>query len=151
MGEDRRSSFPVHRGEPRMPNPRHTIVGRDQLLAEVRERLLAGDDVALCAGLPGSGKTELAAQLAWDKQLMEQLKDGVLWVGLGPNPSEDDLTYRLSAWALAVGIARERLNSLPDGEAIASEISGMIAGRRLLLVIDDAWDGQSASIFKLGL
>ena len=151
MGEDRRSSFPVHMGVPRMPKPRHAVVGRVQLLAEVRERLLAGDDVALYAGLPGSGKTEMAAQLAWDEQLMEHFKDGVLWVGLGPNPSEDDLASRLSSWALAVGIAPERLNSLPDGDAIASEISGMIAGRRLLLAIDDAWDEQSASTFKVGL
>lgn len=151
MGEDRRSSFPVHMGVPRMPKPRHAVVGRVQLLAEVRERLLAGDDVALYAGLPGSGKTEMAAQLAWDEQLMEHFKDGVLWVGLGPNPSEDDLASRLSSWALAVGIAPERLNSLPDGDAVASEISGMIAGRRLLLVIDDAWDEQPASTFKVGL
>jgi hypothetical protein len=54
MGEDRRSSFPVHMGVPRMPRPRHAVVGRVQLLAEVRERLLAGDDVALYAGLPGT-------------------------------------------------------------------------------------------------
>jgi tetratricopeptide (TPR) repeat protein len=134
-----------------MPKPRHAIVGRVQLLAEVRERLLAGDDVALYAGLPGSGKTEMAAQLAWDKQLMEHFKDGVLWVGLGPNPSEDDLAYRLADWALAVGVAQERLRILPDSRAIASEMSGMIAGRELLLVIDDAWDDQSASIFKVGL
>src|SRR5215475_2850708 len=151
MGEDHQSSFPVHMGAPRMPKPRHAIVDRVQLLAEARERLLAGDDVALYAGLPGSGKTEIAAQLAWDKQLMKHFKDGVLWVGLGPNPSEDDLASWLSAWALAVGITRERLNSLPDGDAICSEISGIIAGRQLLLVVDDAWDEQSASIFKVGL
>lgn len=150
MSEDDKPTFPVWYGYPTIPKGRRSLVGRDELLAEVKQRLLAGEDVAIYGGLPGCGKTEMAAQLVEDEQIKEHFKDGILWVGLGNKLREGDITYRLSEWAANVGIPRERLGSLMDAEQIAKEITDAIRDRSILLVIDDAWDSETAWTFRRG-
>ncbi len=59
--------------DPTIPLPlsgKQQLVGRDGLLAQVREGLCAGNTIALTAlnGLPGVGKTALAIALAHDRQ-----------------------------------------------------------------------------------
>src|SRR2546421_5663174 len=58
-----------------------SFVGREGLFLQIKERLLAGDDVALTAldGLPGIGKTALAVALARDRQVQTPFFDRILW------------------------------------------------------------------------
>jgi hypothetical protein len=93
VSEDNKPTFPVEYGYPRIPRARTSLVGRDDLLAEVKQRLLAWEDIAIYGGLPGCGKTEIAAQLVKDKQIKDHFKDGILWVGLGNKLSKGDITY----------------------------------------------------------
>ncbi len=48
--------------------PRHPVVGRDEAVAALRERLARGERTSITAlhGLPGVGKTTLATALAHD-------------------------------------------------------------------------------------
>ncbi|WP_413807218.1 FxSxx-COOH system tetratricopeptide repeat protein [Streptomyces sp. OE57] len=122
-------------GVPRR-NPRFT--GRDQLLAEVRERLEAAPaDTAVVAlvGLPGIGKTQLAAEYA---HRFAARYDVVWWVGVDGLPA---LVERLGALARALGgvggrdpdLARAALEALRRGDPY----------RRWLIVLDDADDPEA--------
>ena len=66
------------------------LVGRAQLLADLRQRLCSGRNalaLAALSGLPGVGKTALAVELAHDRAVLDYFRDGVLWVGLGFSPN----------------------------------------------------------------
>ena len=91
--------------DPSIPLPPSIyLVGRDEELAHLRQRLLAGGSVALTAlnGLPGVGKTTLAITLAHDPELRAHFKDGILWAGLGPNPN---MQSHLSRWGTLLGLS----------------------------------------------
>jgi transcriptional regulator with XRE-family HTH domain len=79
--------------DPHLPANR-LLVGREQVLGEIKERLFSSQVVALCAlgGLPGIGKTALAVHLANAPDIRRQF-EGVLWAGLGPSP---EVTRHLS-------------------------------------------------------
>lgn len=78
------------------------LVGRDNLVHRLKERLCRERGIALMAltGLPGAGKTTLAASMAQDADMLEHFSDGVLWAGLGPNP---DILSHLSRWGMLLG------------------------------------------------
>lgn len=136
--------------------PTYELVGRSDLLKDLKQRLLAGNNLALSAlnGLPGVGKTALAIELANDREVQEHFQDGVLWVGLGREP---DVLAQLSLWGKAVGISQTemaKLTGLQDREkaieAVTKTIQAAIGERRMLLVVDDAWDSETALVFRLG-
>ncbi|MBA6439530.1 FxSxx-COOH system tetratricopeptide repeat protein [Streptomyces sp. GMR22] len=123
-------------GVPRR-NPRFT--GRDELLAEVRERLEAAPaDTAVVAlvGLPGIGKTQLAAEYA---HRFAARYDIVWWAGVDGLPA---LKERLGALARALGggdgrdaadLVRAALEALRRGDPYG----------RWLIVLDDADDPEA--------
>lgn len=126
------------------------LVGRDEALATLRQRLLSGSgSVALTAlnGLPGVGKTALSITLAHDPTLRAHFTDGVLWAGLGPRPN---MQGHLSRWGALLGISSNEMGSLNGMEAWAMALRRMIGSRTMLLVIDDAWSLEDALVLKVG-
>jgi transcriptional regulator with XRE-family HTH domain len=141
---------PVRRGEdaeglavpPSVPPLFPHLIGRDALLAQIKERLSPGTDLAL-TGLPGVGKTTLASALARDTYVMQRFPDGVLWVSLGKSP---DVLALLGTWAY-------RLNQSPRATTLPQLIKAVRAAteaRHVLLIIDDAWQIEDALAFKVG-
>lgn len=126
----------------------HKLVGRDDLLRELKDRLLSGGDSALLIlkGMPGVGKTALAVTLANDKEVLKHFR-GVLWAGLGPKA--DTLTL-LGAWARSLGISTDELSQLTDVDERLKAVRSKIGMRRMLIVIDDAWDLATTSQLRLG-
>lgn len=120
------------------------LVGRDGLLADLKLRLARRETVAL-SGLPGVGKTALAAQAALD--LLEAFPDGVLWASLGRAP---DIATGLGLWGAALGLPLENVAQFNRAEDRARLVHAAIGLRRLLLVIDDAWSAEAAAAFRLG-
>ena len=55
--------------------PPYKIIGRDELLTQLKERLLAGGTLALLSlqCLPGVGKTALAIEIANDTDILKTL------------------------------------------------------------------------------
>jgi tetratricopeptide (TPR) repeat protein/transcriptional regulator with XRE-family HTH domain len=131
-----------------LPPPVH-LVGREGELAELKQRLRAGDNVAMTAlhGLPGVGKTTLAITLAHDAEMHAHFRDGILWAGLGPAP---DVSSVLSRWSLLLGIATPDMTGESDHEGLALLLRRAIGARQMLLVIDDAWQLEDALVFKVG-
>lgn len=124
------------------------LVGREELVGEVLEQLLAQSTVSVFGlnGKPGIGKTAIAIEVAHDPGVREAFPDGVLWAGLGTAPDPHAL---LTRWADALGIGAE-VKSLGSEEQIAQRIADAIGSRRMLLVLDDAWDIATAALFRIG-
>ncbi len=95
-------------------------------------------------GLPGVGKTTLAVALAYHPAILSHFSDGVLWAGLGLQP---DVLSALAAWAEAL---ESDVSGLPAETARAQAVKDAIGLRRLLLVIDDAWQLESARWLRCG-
>jgi len=128
-----------------------SLTGRCALLQQMKERLLTGNenDFALTAlkGLPGVGKTALALALATDQQVQAHFSDGILWVGLGPEPNVLGL---LTHWGKLLGIEPAEVENVESREDWSSILHATIGSRRMLLIIDDAWNGEDALTFQVG-
>ncbi len=154
-----RAALPIRRGRPDPPPPQtpflapplpaHDLVGRDQTLKQIKGQLLSNSNYSLVAltGLPGVGKTALALALAHDPAVLSHFCDGVLWAGLGCQP---DLSGLLGSWARALGISPEEIAKQGQAAKLAATIHAAIGLRRMLLIIDDAWQIQEALGFKVG-
>ena len=129
------------------PLPEQPLLGREALLAACRERLQAPGGQLVLFGLPGAGKTALAAALCHDARVREAFPDGVLWAGLGQHP---DLAARLGAWGLALGWSMSDLAGMPALEDRARALQAALHARRMLLVLDDAWSIPAARALQLG-
>jgi tetratricopeptide (TPR) repeat protein/transcriptional regulator with XRE-family HTH domain len=134
---------------PPLPAGEHGLVGRDELLRNLKERLLSGKRVAISAlnGLPGVGKTALATALAHDEEVQAHFADGVLWAGLGYEP---DVLGLLSRWGTVLGCPLPDLARRNQPDAWAASIHAAIGQKRMLLVIDDAWEIAPALAFQIG-
>lgn len=116
-----------------------TLEGRADDLAEVKRRLMLTAPARLAlVGLPGVGKTTLAAALAHDHAIRERFMDGVLWARLGRGA---ETTHHLVRWASLLGV------SLADDQAIPPMrwrriVHHAIGSRRVLVILDDAWDAK---------
>lgn len=131
-----------------LPKPvARTLVGRDELLTDLKQRLCSGEHKTAVAmyGLPGVGKTALAARLTHSREITQHFSGGVLWAGLGKQPN---ILTLLSTWSAVVG-ARSLQGEPPNVEAHMRAIREAIGDRRMLLVIDDVWAFTDAVIFNV--
>ncbi len=125
------------------------LIGRDALLLQLRAYLCVESAPGLVAlyGLPGVGKTTLAAALAHDRALQEHFQGGILWAGLGPHP---DIISLLSRWGTLLGVTERESQKLRTAEAWIHRLREAIGSRQMLLIIDDAWEVDHALSFKVG-
>jgi predicted ATPase/class 3 adenylate cyclase/DNA-binding CsgD family transcriptional regulator len=108
-----------------LPQQLSSFIGRDQLLADVADLVRANRLVTL-SGVGGVGKTRLAVESA--TELAEEFPDGVWMVELAP---VSDPASVPAAIATALGVT-------PQGDAeLIDTIAEAVAGRRLLLVVDN--------------
>ncbi len=131
------------------PPPTHTIVGREALLHQLKQRLLNDDRFTLFAlhGLPGVGKTAVALALVYDRDVLAHFQDGILWAPLG---RQGNVHTHLTVWARGVGIAPEEITQLTTVEDKTRAIHNAIGMRQMLLIVDDVWEPDAALTFKLG-
>jgi hypothetical protein len=122
------------------------LVGRGALAQELRQRLFALQETALY-GLPGIGKTSLAITLANDREVLQRFPAGVLWARLG---RQADVLGELGKWGLALGMTVQDVASLTTIPQRSEAIHRLIGLQRLLIVVDDVWQIESALAFQLG-
>jgi tetratricopeptide (TPR) repeat protein len=137
--------------DPAMPvtAPALILIGRERLLAQLRQGLCADESAAPTAllGLPGMGKTSLALALATDESVRQRFGDGVLWAGLG---QEVDVLGHFARWGKLLGIAPADVENVNSQEAWARALRAAIGQRRFLLVLDDAWRIEDALALQVG-
>lgn len=130
------------------------VVGRDSVLRDLHRRLtraLLGQGgrptqvLTAVRGWPGVGKTTIARTLAHRAETIKAFPDGVLWTALGPAPS---IFAELIAWARALR-ADEVLQSASIDEA-SNHLAGILRNRRMLLIVDDAWQVEHVVPFLVG-
>ena len=125
------------------------VIGRDDLLSMVKQQLKHGKNAMMYAlsGLPGVGKTTLAAYLAHDVEVQEDFSDGILWAGLGPQPNVFVLLHR---WGTLLGLPLTKMTTLMSLDDWAIALREAIGPRRMLLVLDDVWSIEDALSLAVG-
>jgi DNA-binding SARP family transcriptional activator len=148
---DAMTTLPKTSASPRvgvLPPLPSLLIGRDQILRDLRQRLGIGGDIrstTLIQGWPGVGKSTIVAALAHDAEISRSFPDGILWTSLGEMPQ---LLSELNVWARALGL---KISDNPnDMEAISAQLANMLQDRRMLLLIDDVWQIEHARAFQIG-
>ncbi|GAC1373383.1 MAG: hypothetical protein PVS3B1_24810 [Ktedonobacteraceae bacterium] len=129
--------------------PTLPLIGREVEIASIRRNLQdpKRDTLIALNGLPGVGKTALAITLAHDQQLRTHFKDGILWAALGP---QANVRAVLSHWGRLLEIPQHEIEQLNSSDAWAKAIHRAIGARRMLLILDDAWQVDDALLLKVG-
>ncbi|MFD9963958.1 ThiF family adenylyltransferase [Amycolatopsis sp. NPDC058986] len=135
-------------GEPapvprQLPPAVRNFVGRDKQVSGLDELLTVspseGSDavvIAVVSGPDGAGKTALAVW--WAHRVQNRFSDGTLFANLrGHGPSEPlDPGTALNGFLHALGVSDDRLPT--DLEARTGLYRSLLAGRRMLIVLDNA-------------
>jgi tetratricopeptide (TPR) repeat protein len=131
------SGFPIPRQLPR--NITH-FIGRDAELAQL-DALLGSTEthtmvISAIAGAAGIGKTSLA--LRWANLSQDRFPDGQLYVNLRGYDADPPLSpnHALEGFLRGLGLPPERIPE--DVEVKASLYRSLLAGRRMLVVLDNA-------------
>lgn len=126
--------------------PPYPIMGRENLVQQIKEQLFSGQSQSF-VGLPGIGKTTLAIALAHDPDIRAHFSDGILWARLGQQPN---VAAELGSWATTLKLPVQDFAQLSGIHERCQALHAAIGLRRMLLIVDDAWDSQSALAFRLG-
>jgi DNA-binding SARP family transcriptional activator len=116
------------------------FVGRQDLMHQLMEVLCRADGPSLCAlyGLDGMGKTTAAVHLA--QRVRGQYPDGQLFVDLGGSTAQPaDPMDVLGRFLRSIGCPGELPECLEERAALWRSY---LNGRRLLIILDDAADGE---------
>ncbi|MFF7475027.1 BTAD domain-containing putative transcriptional regulator [Streptomyces sp. NPDC008092] len=123
------------------------FIGRDEELAWLVSSLdqargkSSAVVISAVSGMAGVGKTALAVH--WARQVASEFPDGQLYVnlrGFDPRSSRVTPTQAVRGFLDAFGVRPERI---PSGlEAQVGLYRSLLAGRRVLVVLDNAWDEQ---------
>jgi tetratricopeptide (TPR) repeat protein len=137
---DKQATEPLDvRAVPRqLPLDAGGFVGREQDLAGLDKLLTGSPDtsVALITGMPGVGKTALA--IRWAQRSVESFPDGQLFVNLRgfADARPADPSDVLSGFLRALGTAEREIPR--EADRLAACFRSAVAGRRMVVVLDDA-------------
>jgi uncharacterized protein HemY/transcriptional regulator with XRE-family HTH domain len=134
---------------PASPLKEDALVGRTNEFHLLKQHILTHTGSLALYGLPGVGKTALAIALAHDRNIAAHFHDGILWAGLGREP---DRFHLLSRWGSLLGLSAAEMTTAKTRnlDALAEMLRDAIGSRRILLVLDDAWEITTALDFKVG-
>ncbi|MBV8276226.1 MAG: DUF4062 domain-containing protein [Verrucomicrobia bacterium] len=126
------------------------IVGRERDLALFRTRLGAEDGcsqrkpLTIVRGWPGVGKTTFVSAIAHDPAVIRGFPDGILWASAGETP---DPVKELKLWGRYLGCDLQSEQALED---VMSRLRVLLRDKQTLLIVDDVWEAESASPFRVG-
>lgn len=128
-----------------LPAAASGFIGRDEELAWLDRlcdsRDLAATTIAVVNGAAGIGKSELA--VTWGHRRAEQFPDGLLFAslnGFAPDREPVEPAEVLARFLLALGVPSDGVpRDLDDRVGLYRSV---LAKRRVLVVLDDAWDPE---------
>ncbi len=126
------------------------FVARHSITRNLKARLLnetsgTGElQISVIHGMPGVGKLTIAIELANDPDVLDEFRDGVLWAKLGQNPN---LNLLINGWLMALG--GHEFTHL-DLENASMYLRTLLYRKKVLLVVDDAWETNHVQHFIMG-
>jgi NB-ARC domain/Domain of unknown function (DUF4062) len=127
------------------PRPR-LLIGRDLQVAELKRRLgVFGNehqDLTIIRGWPGVGKTTLVASIAYDPEVKDAFRDGLLWASVG---QVADTRAILATWSATLDVRQDSNASL---DRLIRVARSALRDRQMLLIVDDVWQSNDAIPFK---
>lgn len=125
-----------------LPAPPPTLAGRREELAELDTALHPGAaPVTVLCGLGGIGKTALA--LRWAHDNLDRFPDGRLYVnlhGFSPSTPAADPRGAVHDFLIALGMDKKAVPA--SAEAQTGMYRSLLAGRRMLILLDNALDSE---------
>lgn len=121
----------------------------EDIIAKLLDRTQSGP-VGITTGLRGAGgfgKTTLAQAVCQDPRIKKAYPEGTLWVELGETATKETVIERIQ---YLVGRLTGDLTPLPDLTTGRMRLYEALEGRRVLLVIDNVWDGELLTPFLQG-
>jgi DNA-binding SARP family transcriptional activator/tetratricopeptide (TPR) repeat protein/DNA-binding XRE family transcriptional regulator len=137
----------VHMVPRQLPAGPRSFIGRARELAALSalvkpgRRQASGVVIAALTGMAGIGKTALAVY--WAHHVAGRFPDGQLFVNLrgsGPSGTPVTPTDAVRGFLTALGVTPARIPSDTDGPAALYR--SLLAGRRVLIVLDNAQDAE---------
>ena len=98
-------------------------------------------------GAGGYGKTTLARALCHDPEIRAAFPDGIFWTTLGENLKPGDLVNKVKDLIYSLTQTHPPVESM---EVASAELRVALEGRRLLLVLNDAWFASDLKPFLQG-
>lgn len=120
-----------------LPGQHAAFVDRQEALALLDATLVSGDPrLAVVVGMPGAGKTALAVH--WAHQNLSSYPGGQLYANLHGYDSAQPVSplRALRSFLLALGVRRGELAA--DVDEAAAQFRSAVAGRQLLIILDNA-------------
>ncbi len=129
--------------------PAH-YVHRGAYSEHVRDALLSppganGRPQPVCLfGMPGVGKSALAAAVARDQAVRDRYPDGICWLPVGRNVRNmTQLPEQLIEWLTGAPPPR-----LPSWRQAGTQIAQLTQGLSCLIILDDVWNAEHLKAFK---
>ena len=122
------------------------LIGREEVSSHLFQKLCAGRGGIITAlyGLPGVGKTSLAATFIHREDVRCYFQDGMLWINVGLQPKIEAL---LSACGGLFGLVGSEAEKSTGVETWTKAIHAAIGKRQMLFVIDNVWSVEDALPF----
>lgn len=124
------------------------VIGREETLAEIKQKLIirdstGEDSLLVIQGWPGIGKTTFMSLLVHDQDIHQHFSNGILWTSLGEFPN---MLSELTIWAKVLGLGELGAITL---DALSARLRAEIQNKHMLLIIDDVWDIEKVLPFKI--
>ncbi len=134
---------------PLQGHPAEGLIGRDSLLSSLLQKVCHATiyQMFVIHGLPGVGKTAIALALVQHEAIRTHFSGGILWAGLGVQGS---IAAHLRHWSGLLQLPSSDINAVADMSSWAKMLRSRIGARKMLIVIDDAWQLEDVLALQVG-